>query len=64
MKPTPQAETKTKKTVKDDKPDRVFDSVSEVDIIMLPEEDADESGDIEKNFHIPKKVLGAKVYEE
>ena len=54
MKPTPQAETKTKKTVKDDKPDRVFDSVSEVDIIMLPEEDADESGDIEKNF-VPQK---------
>ncbi len=54
MKPKIEKEVKTLKTEKDTKSDRVFDSVSEVDIIMLPEEDNEESLDIETNF-VPQK---------
>ena len=54
MKPETEKEAKTEKTNKGEKPDRVFDSVSEVDIIMLPEEDNEESLDIETNF-VPQR---------
>ena len=62
IKPEEEKKVTIEKTNKGDKPDRVFDSVSDVDVMVLPEEDEEEASGIEEKFVTQKKKYWVQRY--